>query len=94
MASTSRARTTFKSELIEQSIKDDLPDHVKGAAIYKSFDKQEGYYVFNNNLQVQGYIPIHFLEDRRIWTLIDYDDKAGSWFTTHPAPLEYSLGLL
>jgi len=24
--------------------------------------------------------------------LIDYDTKSGSWFTTEPAPLEYSLG--
>jgi len=62
VASTSRARVTFKSELIERSLDDDLPDDVKGAAVYKSFADQEGYYVFDKNLQ--GYIPIHFLEDR------------------------------
>ncbi len=80
----------FKSELIERSTDDDLPDDVKGAAVYKSFDDQEGYYVFDKNLQ--GYLPIHFLEDKRLWTLIDYNDKVGSWYTTEPAPLEYSLG--
>ncbi len=90
MASTSRARVTFQSELIERSTEDDLPDNIKGAAVYKSFTDQEGYYVFNKNLQ--GYIPIHYLEDKRLWTLIDYDDKAQSWFTTEPAPLEYGLG--
>ena len=87
---TVRARATFQSELIKWSIKDDLPNNVKGAAVYKSFADQEGYYVFDKNLQ--GYIPIHYLEDKRLWTLIDYDDKSSSWFTTEPAPLEYSLG--
>ncbi len=90
MASTSRARATFQSELIERSTDDDLPDNVKGTAVYKSFQDQEGYYVFDKNLQ--GYIPIHYLEDRRLWSLIDYDDKTHSWYTTEPAPLEYSLG--
>ncbi len=90
MASTSRARATFQSELIERSTEDDLPDNVKGAAIYKSFADQEGYYVFDKNLQ--GYLPIHYLEDKRLWTLIDYDDKSHSWYTTNPAPLEYGLG--
>ncbi len=91
MVSTSRARATFQSELIEQSIEDRLPNSIKGAAVYRSFDEQEGYYVFDKNLQ--GYIPIHYLEDKRLWTLIDYDNKVGSWYTTQPAPLEYSLGL-
>src|SRR6266571_2193174 len=90
MASTSRARATFQSELIERSTEDDLPDNVKGTAVYKSFTDQEGYYVFDKSQQ--GYLPIHFLEDRRLWSLIDYDDKARSWYTTEPAPLEYSLG--
>ncbi len=80
----------FQSELIEQSTEDDLPNNVKGAAVYKSFDEQEGYYVFDKSLQ--GYIPIHYLEDKRLWTLIDYNNKVGSWFTTQPAPLEYGLG--
>jgi len=90
VASTSRARATFQSELIERSTEDDLLDNVKGTAVYKSFADQEGYYVFDKNLQ--GYIPIHFLEDRRLWVLIDYDNKAHSWYTTKPAPLEYGLG--
>jgi len=90
VASTSRARATFQSELIERSTTDDLPNNIKGTAVYKSFADQEGYYVFDKNLQ--GYIPIHFLEDRWLWTLINYDDKAGSWYTTEPAPLEYGLG--
>ena len=90
MASTSRARATFTSELIERSIEDDLPDNVKGAAIYKSFADQEGYYVFDKIHQ--GYTPIHYLEDRRLWVLIDYDDKAHSWYTIGPAPLDYGLG--
>ncbi len=80
----------FQSELIERSTDDDLPDNVKGTAVYKSFADQEGYYVFDKNLQ--GYIPIHFLEDKRLWVLIDYDDKVNSWYTTEPAPLEYGLG--
>ncbi len=62
MASTSRARATFTSELIERSTEDDLPDNVKGAAIYKSFTDQEGYYVFDKIHQ--GYTPIHYLEDK------------------------------
>ncbi len=90
MASTSRARATFQSELIERSTEDDLPNNVKGAAVYKSFADQEGYYVFDKDLQ--GYLPIHFLEDRRLWSLIDYDSKARSWYTTEPAPLKYGLG--
>ncbi len=36
MASTSRARATFQSELIERSTDDDLPNNVKGAAVYKT----------------------------------------------------------
>ncbi len=90
MASTSRARATFQLELVKRSIEDDLPDNIKGAAVYKSFQDQEGYYVFDKNLQ--GYIPIHYLEDKRLWTLINYDDKVGSWYTTEPAPLKYGLG--
>ncbi len=90
VASSSRARATFQLELIERSIEDDLPDSIKGAAVYKSFDEQEGYYVFSKDLQ--GYIPVHFLEDKHLWMLIDYDAKVGSWFTTQLAPLEYSLG--
>ncbi len=90
MASTSRARATFQSELIERSTDDDLPDNVKGTAVYKSFADQEGYYIFNKNLQ--GYLPIHYLKDKCLWTLIDYNAKAQSWYTTEPAPLEYSLG--
>ncbi len=54
VALTSRARATFQSELIERSSNDNLPDNVKGAAVYKSFDNQEGYYVFDKNLQ--GYL--------------------------------------
>ncbi len=50
MASTSRARVTFQSELIERSTDDNLPDNVKGAAVYKSFADQEGYYIFDKNL--------------------------------------------
>ncbi len=87
VASTSRSRATFQSELIERSTEDDLPDNVKGTAVYKSFPDQEGYYVFDKHRQ--GYIPIHFLEDKRLWVLIDYDDKVHSWYTTEPAPLEY-----
>jgi len=90
VALTSRARATFKSELIERSIKDDLPDNVKGTAVYKSYTDQEGYYVFDKNLQ--GYAPIHYLEDKRLWVLIDYDSKVNSWYTIGPTPLEYSLG--
>ncbi len=90
MASTSRARDTFQSELIERSVEDELPNNIKGTAVYKSFDDQEGYYVFDKNLQ--GYLPIHFLEDKRLWVLINYDTKSGSWYTTEPAPLEYGLG--
>jgi len=90
VALTSRSRATFQSELIEQSTKDKYPDYIKGAAVYKSFDEQEGYYVFDKDLQ--EYIPIHYLEDKCIWVLIDYDDKVGSWFTTGPTPLEYGLG--
>jgi len=89
VASTSRARATFQSELIERSQEDDLPDNIKGTAVYKSFADQEGYYIFDKNQQ--GYIPIHFLEDKRLWVLIDYDDKVRSWYTTEPAPLEYAL---
>ncbi|SRR6266702_2403425 len=90
MASTSRARATFRSELIERSTEDDLPDYVKGVVVYKSFSDQEGYYVFDKDLQ--GYLPVHFLEDKRLWVLIDYDSKVGSWYTTEPAPLSYRLG--
>src|SRR6266702_6158848 len=90
MASTSRARATFRSELIERSTEDDLPDYVKGVVVYKSFSDQEGYYVFDKDLQ--GNLPIHFLEDKRLWALIDYDSKVGSWYTTQPASLKYGLG--
>src|SRR6266571_9426704 len=90
MASTSRARATFQSELIKRSTEDDLPNNVKGTAVYKSFADQEGYYVFDKSQQ--GYTPIHFLEDKRLWVLIDYNNKVNSWYTTEPAPLEYSLG--
>jgi len=62
VVSTSRARATFQSELIEQSTEDNLPDNVKGIAVYKCFADQEGYYIFDKDLQ--GYIPIHFLEDK------------------------------
>src|SRR6266571_8524604 len=86
----SRARATFQSELIKRSTDNDLPDNVKGTVVYKSFADQEGYYVFDKNLQ--GYLPIHYLEDRRLWSLIDYDNKTHSWYTTEPAPLKYSLG--
>src|SRR6266704_3069675 len=74
----------------ERRTEDNLPDSVKGATVYKSFADQEGYYVFDKDLQ--GYLPIHYLEDKRLWTLIDYDNKVGSWYTTNPAPLEYGLG--
>ncbi len=90
MALTSRARLTFQTEYIEWNITDEYPDHIKGAAVYRSFDEQEGYYVFDK--EQKGYIPIHFLEDKGLWALIDYDDKKGSWFTTQPAPLKYGLG--
>jgi len=90
VALTSRARSTFQKEYIKRSIANEYPDHIKGAAVYQSFNEQEGYYIFNK--AQQGYIPIHFLEDRGLWALIDYDDKEGSWYTTQPAPLEYGLG--
>src|SRR6266702_1875523 len=80
----------FQLELIERSIEDNLPNNVKGAAVYKSFHNQEGYYIFNKNLQ--GYLPVHYLEDKCLWVSIDYDVKSRSWFTTEPVPLKYGLG--
>jgi len=73
MAHSSRARTKFQTEYVKQSIKDEYPNHIKGATVYQSFDDQEGYYIFNK--EQQCYILIHYLEDRKIWALIAYSDK-------------------
>ena len=85
----SRSKNQFSPSYIEQRTEDDIPDRVKGAAVWKSYPDTEGYYVWNNVLN--KYVPLEYDKTTKVWATLAQDEQ-GRWYTVQPAPLEYSLG--
>ncbi|KAI9433356.1 hypothetical protein H4582DRAFT_2061150 [Lactarius indigo] len=60
---------------------DDLPQHIKGAALWEEIDNEEGYWVYDN-------LGNQYLA----WYFIGQDTRTGHWVATNTVPTSYNLG--
>jgi hypothetical protein len=51
----SRSVAGFKAFLLERRTDDDLPQHIKGVAVWKEIEDEEGYWVFD--ILSNSYLP-------------------------------------
>src|SRR6266704_3168549 len=86
----SRSVVQFKPFTIERRTEDELPQHVKGAAVWCEIDDEEGYWVFDP--LGQNYLAIEYEESTHQWYFIGQDSRTGHWVATQPVPSSYQLG--
>ena len=86
----SRSLTSFTSEPLDRRADDDLPDNVKGLAVWKEYDDERGYYVYDK--QADYYVAIEFDDAKRAWYFITWDKYINRWVTVKPVPYDYGLG--
>ncbi len=86
----SRSIVQFKPFTIERRIEDELPQHVKGAAIWHEINDKEGYWIFDP--LGQNYLAIEYKESTQQWYFIGQDSRTGHWVATQPVPSSYQLG--
>ena len=69
---------------------DDLPQQIKGSALWKEINDEEGYWVFDplSNL----YLTIEYEEDSAQWYFIQQDTRTGNWVAIDSVPTTYGLG--
>ena len=60
----SRSVANFKAFALERRIDDNLPQHIKGSALWKEIDNKEGYWVFNT--LSNSYLTIEYEEDSTV----------------------------
>ncbi len=86
----SRSVVQFKPFQINRRTEDKLPQHIKGAALWKEIDDKEGYWVFDP--LGQNYLAIEYKESTQQWYFIGQDSRTGHWVATQPVPSSYQLG--
>ena len=72
----SRSVQGFKPFTIERRTEDNLPDHLKGAALWKEVNNEEGYWVYDY-LGLE-YLAVEYEEDKDQWYLSNKTQEAGT----------------
>ena len=80
----SRSVANFKAFILERRTDDDLPQHIKGSALWKEIDNEEGYWVFNTLSNL--YPAIEYEEDSAQWYFIQQDSRTGNWVAINSVP--------
>ena len=73
----SRSVANFKAFILERRTDDNLPQHIKGSALWKEIDDEEGYWVFDT--LSNSYLAIEYEEDSAQWYFIQQDSRTGNW---------------
>ena len=86
----SRSVQGFKPFIIERRTEDNLPDHLKGAALWREVNEEEGYWVYDY-LGLE-YLAVEYEEDKDQWYFVQQDTRSRNWVATEPVPTEYRVG--
>jgi hypothetical protein len=86
----SRSIAGFKPFTLERRTDNDLPQHIKGVAVWKEIEDEEGYWVFD--LLSNTYLAIEYEEATRQWYFIRQDSRTNNWFAVDTVPSTYGLG--
>jgi hypothetical protein len=80
----SRSVAGFKPFTLERRTDDDLPQHIKGVAIWKEIDDEGGYWVFD--ILSNTYLAIEYEEATRQWYFIRQDSRTNNWIAVDTVP--------
>jgi hypothetical protein len=86
----SRSVAGFKPFALERRTDDDLPQHIKGVAVWKEIEDKEGYWVFD--ILSNTYLAIEYEEATRQWYFIRQDSRTNNWIAVDTVPSTYGLG--
>jgi hypothetical protein len=86
----SRSVAGFKPFTLERRTDDDLPQHIKGVAVWKEIEDEEGYWVFD--ILSNTYLAIEYEEATRQWYFIRQDSRTNNWVAVDTVPSTYGLG--
>jgi hypothetical protein len=75
---------------LERRTDDDLPQHIKGVAVWKEITDEEGYWVFD--ILSTSYLTIEYEEATKQWYFIQQDSRTSHWIAVDTVPSTYSLG--
>ncbi|KAH9159813.1 hypothetical protein EDB89DRAFT_2082996 [Lactarius sanguifluus] len=81
---------SFKPFNIDRRTDDDLPRHVKGAALWEEINDEEGYWVYD--ILSGNYLAIEYEDSTEQWYFIQQDSRMGHWVATQPVPSTFNLG--
>ena len=85
-----RRVANFKAFILERRPNDDLPQHIKGSALWKEIKDEEGYWVFDTLSNL--YLPVKYKEDSAQWYFIQQDSRTVNWVAIDSVPTTYGLG--
>jgi hypothetical protein len=86
----SRSVAGFKPFTLERRTDDDLPQHIKGVAVWKEIEDEEGYWVFD--ILSTSYLAVEYEEATRQWYFIRQDSRTNNWVAVDTVPSTYGLG--
>jgi hypothetical protein len=86
----SRSVAGFKPFALERRTDNDLPQHIKGVAVWKEIEDEEGYWVFN--ILSTSYLAVEYEEATRQWYFIQQDSRTNNWVAVDTVPSTYGLG--
>jgi hypothetical protein len=86
----SRSVAGFKLFPLERRTDDNLPQHIKGVAVWKEIEDEEGYWVFD--ILSNTYLTIEYEEATRQWYFIRQDSRTNNWVAVDTVPSTYGLG--
>jgi hypothetical protein len=86
----SRSVAGFKPFALERRTDNDLPQHIKGVAVWKEIEDEEGYWVFN--ILSTSYLAVEYEEATRQWYFIRQDSRTNNWVAVDTVPSTYGLG--
>jgi hypothetical protein len=66
----SRSIAGFKLFALERRSDDDLPPHIKGVAVWKEINNEEGYWVFD--ILSTAYLAVEYEEATKQWYFIQH----------------------
>ena len=72
----------FVPFIIEQWTEDDLPRHIRGAAIWNEVHNEEGYFLFDP--LSHSYQVVEYQKDDWQWYFIQQDTKTSDWQGYNP----------
>jgi hypothetical protein len=85
----SRSVAGFKPFTLERRTDDNLPQHIKGVAVWKEIEDEEGYWVFD--ILSNTYLAIEYEEATRQWYFIRQDSRTNNWVAVDTVPSTYGL---